>query len=112
MSVIGTNSAALRAQRAIEAATKAQASEKLSTGKRINSAKDDAAGMAIAQTMTSQLRGMEVAKRNAADAISLTQTAEGILGEVQNSLQPRSRPKWIRPSPRSTRCCRIASSTA
>ena len=89
MSVIGTNSAALRAQRAIEAATKAQgqASEKLSTGKRINSAKDDAAGMAIAQTMTSQLRGMEVAKRNAADAISLTQTAEGILGEVQNSLQ-------------------------
>jgi flagellin len=43
--------------------------------------------MAIAQTMTSQLRGMEVAKRNAADAISLTQTAEGILGEVQNSLQ-------------------------
>jgi len=89
MSVIGTNSAALRAQRAIEAATKAQgqASEKLSTGKRINSAKDDAAGMAIAQTMTSQLRGMEVAKRNAADAISLTQTAEGVLGEVQNSLQ-------------------------
>ncbi|HUD93296.1 flagellin [Sphingobium sp.] len=89
MSVIGTNSAALRAQRAIETAGKAQAeaAQRLSTGKRINSAKDDAAGLAIASSMTSQIRGLEVGKRNAADAISLTQTAEGVLGEVENSLQ-------------------------
>jgi flagellin len=89
MSVIGTNSAALRAQRAIEAATKAQsqAAERLSTGKRINSAKDDAAGLAISSTLTSQITGLQAGKRNAADGISLLQTAEGIMGEVQNTLQ-------------------------
>ncbi|MFC3442712.1 flagellin [Sphingobium rhizovicinum] len=89
MSVIGTNSPALRAQRAAEAASKAQAqaAERLSTGKRINSAKDDAAGLAIASSMTSQLRGLETAKRNIADGISLVQTADGFLAEISNSLQ-------------------------
>lgn len=89
MSVIGTNSAALRAQRAIEAASKAQsqAAERLSTGKRINSAKDDAAGLAISSTLSSQITGLQAGRRNAADGISLLQTAEGIMGEVQNTLQ-------------------------
>ncbi|WP_298397810.1 flagellin [Sphingobium sp.] len=89
MSVIGTNSPALRAQRAAEAASKAQAqaAERLSTGKRINSAKDDAAGLAIASSMTSQLRGLETAKRNIADGISLVQTADSFLADISNSLQ-------------------------
>lgn len=89
MSIIGTNSPALRAQRAIEAASKAQAqaAERLSTGKRINSATDDAAGLAITSAMTSQLRGLETAKRNIADGISLIQTADGFLDEVSSSLQ-------------------------
>ena len=59
----------------------------MSSGKRINSAKDDAAGLAIAQRMTSQVRGMNVASRNANDAISLAQTAEGALGKIGESLQ-------------------------
>ncbi|EQA97162.1 flagellin [Sphingobium sp. HDIP04] len=63
------------------------AMERLSTGKRINSAKDDAAGLAIASTMTSQIRGMTQGIRNANDGISLAQTAEGALGEVGNMLQ-------------------------
>lgn len=89
MTVIGTNSAALRAQRAIESANTAlgQASERLSTGKRINSAKDDAAGLAIVTGMTSQIRGMEVGQRNALDGISLAQTAESTLAQVEASLQ-------------------------
>jgi flagellin len=61
--------------------------ERLSTGKRINSAKDDAAGLAIASTMTGSIRGMNQAIRNANDGISLAQTAEGALGEVTNMLQ-------------------------
>lgn len=89
MTVIGTNSAAMRAQRATEAAAKtsAQAMERLSTGKRINSAKDDAAGMAISTVMTSKLKGLEAGIRNAQDGISLAQSAEGLLGEVGNALQ-------------------------
>tara|TARA_A100001391_G_scaffold7621_8_gene5005 strand:+ start:22909 stop:23667 length:759 start_codon:yes stop_codon:yes gene_type:complete len=63
------------------------AMERLSTGKRINSAKDDAAGLAIATTMTSQVRGMSQGIRNANDGISLAQTAEGGLNEVTNMLQ-------------------------
>jgi flagellin len=63
------------------------AMERLSSGKRINSAKDDAAGLAIASSMTSSIRGMSVAIRNANDGISLAQTAEGSLGEVTNMLQ-------------------------
>lgn len=89
MTVIGTNSSALRASNASAAAGKAlsTAMERLSTGKRINSAKDDAAGLAIASTMTSQIRGMTQGIRNANDGISLAQTAEGALGEVSNMLQ-------------------------
>ncbi|MBF5066840.1 flagellin FliC, partial [Salmonella enterica subsp. enterica serovar Istanbul] len=63
------------------------AMERVSTGKRINSAKDDAAGLAIASTMTASIRGMTQAVRNANDGISLAQTAEGALNEVTNMLQ-------------------------
>ena len=89
MTVINTNTAALRAQNGSRIANQAlqTAMERLSTGKRINSAKDDAAGLAIASTMTSQIRGMNQAIRNANDGISLAQTAEGALGEVTNMLQ-------------------------
>src|SRR5690606_3330044 len=89
MSVINTNISALKAANASTQANKAlgTAMERLSTGKRINSAKDDAAGLAIASKMTSQVRGMNQAIRNANDGISLAQTAEGALNEVTNMLQ-------------------------
>lgn len=89
MTVIGTNTAAMRAGNASNAASKllGSAMERLSTGKRINSAKDDAAGLAIASTMTASIRGMNQAIRNANDGISLAQTAEGALDEVANMLQ-------------------------
>ena len=89
MTVISTNSAALRAQNGSRMATASlqTAMERLSTGKRINSAKDDAAGLAIASTMTASIRGMGQAIRNANDGISWAQTAEGALGEVTNMLQ-------------------------
>ena len=89
MSVINTNISALRASNASTAAEKlsANAMERLSSGKRINSAKDDAAGLAIATSMTSQVRGMNQAIRNSNDGIALAQTAEGALGEVTNMLQ-------------------------
>src|SRR5690606_16549547 len=61
--------------------------EQLSSGKRINSAADDAAGLSIATRMASQISGMDVAKRNANDGISMLQTAEGALGSVSNILQ-------------------------
>ncbi|MGC6330156.1 flagellin N-terminal helical domain-containing protein [Rhizorhabdus sp. FW153] len=89
MTVINTNISSLRAQNAGRMAAQMQATamERLSSGKRINSAKDDAAGLAIASSMTSSIRGMGVAIRNANDGISLAQTAEGALGEVNNMLQ-------------------------
>ena len=89
MSVINTNISAIKASNASNAANKAlgTAMERLSSGKRINSAKDDAAGLAIATTMTSQVRGMSQGIRNANDGISLAQTAEGALSEVSNMLQ-------------------------
>lgn len=89
MTVIGTNIASLRAANASKLASSSlqTAMERLSTGKRINSAKDDAAGLAIASRMTSQVKSMAVAVRNANDGISLAQTAEGALGEVTNMLQ-------------------------
>ena len=89
MTVIGTNTAALRSANASSMASKSlqTAMERLSTGKRINSAKDDAAGLAIASTMTSQIKGMTQGIRNANDGISMAQTAEGALGEVSNMLQ-------------------------
>lgn len=89
MSVINTNIGAMKASSASTQANKmlGVAMERLSTGKRINSAKDDAAGMAIATTMTAQVRGMTQGIRNGNDGISLAQTAEGALGEVTNMLQ-------------------------
>ena len=89
MSVVNTNISSLRAQNSSRMADKltATAMERLSSGKRINSAKDDAAGLAISQSMTASVRGMTVAIRNANDGISLAQTAEGALGEVGNMLQ-------------------------
>jgi flagellin len=89
MAVINTNVGALKAANASNQAGKAlgTAMERLSTGKRINSAKDDAAGLAIATTMTSQIRGMSQAIRNSNDGIGLAQTADGALSEVTNMLQ-------------------------
>ena len=89
MTVIASNTSALRASNASTMATKSlsTAMERLSTGKRINSAKDDAAGLAIASSMTAQIKGMNQGIRNANDGISLAQTAEGALEEVSNMLQ-------------------------
>ena len=89
MNVINTNISALKASNASTQAGKAlgTAMERLSTGKRINSAKDDAAGLAIATSMTSQVRGMNQGIRNANDGLSMAQTAEGALSEVTNMLQ-------------------------
>ena len=89
MTVIGSNIAALRASNASTLASSqlSTSMERLSTGKRINSAKDDAAGLAIAATMTAQVRGMNQGIRNANDGISMAQTAEGALNEVTNMLQ-------------------------
>ncbi|MGK2912613.1 MAG: flagellin [Sphingobium sp.] len=89
MTVIGTNVSALRAANASSKADAGlqQALERLSTGKRINSAKDDAAGLAISSKMTADIRGLAQASRNAQDGISLTQTAEGALGEISNIVQ-------------------------
>lgn len=89
MSVINTNSLALNAQNNLRKSQGAlgTAIERLSSGMRINSAKDDAAGQAIANRMTAQVRGMTQAARNANDGISLAQTAEGNLNEINNNLQ-------------------------
>ncbi len=89
MAVINTNISAIKAANASNTANKmlGTAMERLSTGKRIASAKDDAAGLAIATSMTSQVRGMNQAIRNSNDGISLAQTAEGSLNEVTNMLQ-------------------------
>ena len=89
MNVINTNTSALRATNSAVAAGKmlGTAMERLSSGKRINSAADDAAGLAISNSMTSQIRGMQQGIRNANDGISLAQTAEGALNEVTNMLQ-------------------------
>lgn len=89
MNVINTNIGAMKAANSATQAGKAlgTAMERLSTGKRINSAKDDAAGLAIATSMTSQVRGMSQGIRNANDGISMAQTAEGALNEVTNMLQ-------------------------
>ncbi len=89
MTVIGTNIASIRAANASRSANMElqTAMERLSTGKRINSAKDDAAGLAIASTMQASIRGMNQAVRNSNDGISYAQTAEGALGEISNMLQ-------------------------
>ena len=89
MTVINSNISALRAQSSMTTNAKSlsTAMERLSTGTRINSAADDAAGLAISTRMTSDIRGLAVAIRNANDGISLAQTAEGAIGEVTNILQ-------------------------
>ncbi|WP_375393537.1 flagellin [uncultured Sphingomonas sp.] len=89
MTVIATNTNALRASTAsMNANNLLSASiERLSTGKRINSAKDDAAGLAISTSMQAQINGMNQGIRNANDGISMAQTAEGALDEVTNNLQ-------------------------
>jgi flagellin len=89
MSVINTNINALAAQGSLSNVNKkmSMSMERLSTGQRINSAKDDAAGLAITNRMTSQIRGYAVAIRNSNDGISMTQTAEGALGQIGDILQ-------------------------
>ncbi len=89
MTVINTNTAALTAQFHLSQVNKEmeQAMERLSSGQRINSASDDAAGLAIASKMDAQIRGLTTAIRNANDGISLANTAEGAMEEVENMLQ-------------------------
>ncbi|MGA0611572.1 flagellin [Caldimonas sp. KR1-144] len=86
---INTNIVSLNAQRNLNGSQSALsvAMQRLSSGLRVNSAKDDAAGLAIAERMNSQVRGMNVAIRNANDGISLAQTAEGALGKIGDMLQ-------------------------
>jgi len=87
--IINTNIASLNAQRNLNASQNSLAVslQRLSSGLRINSAKDDAAGLAISDRFTAQIKGLNQAARNANDGISLAQTAEGALGEVTNNLQ-------------------------
>jgi len=89
MSVINTNVSAMYSQNAMKTNARAQstAMEQLSTGSRVNSAKDDAAGLAIGQNMTSQIRGLNMAVRNLNDGINMMQTAEGAMVEQSNMLQ-------------------------
>src|SRR5688572_10092438 len=87
--IINTNIASLNAQRNLNASQNSLATslQRLSSGLRINSAKDDAAGLAISDRFTTQIRGLNQAARNANDGISLSQTAEGALGELAANLQ-------------------------
>jgi len=89
MPAINTNVAALFAQQSLKVNERNQsnAMRQLSTGSRINTASDDAAGMAIGQNMTSQVKGLNQAVRNVNDGINMMQTAEGALGETSNMLQ-------------------------
>ncbi len=89
MSSINTNVNSLTAQRFLAGSANSLSTSmaRLSSGLRVNSAKDDAAGLAIAERMNAQSKGMNVAIRNANDAISLAQTAEGALGAISNNLQ-------------------------
>ncbi len=86
---INTNISSLNAQRNLNASQSSLATsmQRLSSGLRVNSAKDDAAGLAIAERMNTQVRGLNVAARNANDGISLAQTAEGALGKIGDMLQ-------------------------
>src|SRR6187402_197430 len=86
---INTNIASLNAQRnlSMSQSSLATSMQRLSSGLRLNSAKDDAAGLAISERMNTQVRGLNVAARNANDGISLSQTAEGALGKIGENLQ-------------------------
>jgi flagellin len=87
--IINTNIASINAQRNLDKSQSAnqQALQRLSSGLRINSAKDDAAGLSISTRFTSQIKGLNVAVRNAGDGIALAQTAEGALGSINDNLQ-------------------------
>ncbi len=87
--VINTNIMSLNAQRNLNTSQSAMknALTRLSSGLRINSAKDDAAGLAISERFTAQIRGLNQASRNAADAVSLAQTGEGVLAEITTNMQ-------------------------
>jgi flagellin len=87
--IINSNVPSLNAQRNLNRSQGdlAQSLQRLSSGLRINSAKDDAAGMAISERMTTQIRGLDQARRNANDGISLAQTAEGALQSSSDILQ-------------------------
>ena len=89
MSVINTNVNSLNAQNALSVNRRIMTStmDQLSTGRRVTSSKDDAAGVAVINTMTSQIRGLNQAVRNANDGISLLQTADGAMIEQTNMLQ-------------------------
>lgn len=89
MSIINTNMSSLVSQKNLSHSRNAlgTAMERLSSGMRINSAKDDAAGQAIANRMNSQIKGMAQAQRNANDGISMIQTTEGALNQINNNLQ-------------------------
>src|SRR6476660_8025727 len=89
MSIINTNVMSLNSQRnlATNSASLATSLQRLSSGLRINSAKDDAAGLAISERFSTQINGLNQAVRNANDGISLAQTGEGALAEVTNNLQ-------------------------
>ena len=86
---INTNQSALNAQRKLTSSSNAlgRSFERLSSGLRINGARDDAAGLSITNRMTAQIRGLNMAVRNSNDGISLAQTAEGALNETTNILQ-------------------------
>jgi len=86
---VNTNVVALNAQRNLSASQSSlsQSMQRLSSGLRVNSARDDAAGLAIAERMNAQIKGMNVAVRNANDGISMAQTAEGALGKIGDNLQ-------------------------
>ena len=88
-SIINTNINSITAQRnlAMTQTSLATSMQRLSSGLRINSAKDDAAGLAISERFTTQIRGLNQASRNANDGISLAQTAEGALAEITSNLQ-------------------------
>ncbi|MDN0075835.1 flagellin [Crenobacter sp. SG2303] len=86
---VNTNISSLNAQRNLNTSESALATslQRLSSGMRVNSAKDDAAGLAIASGMSAQIRGSNQAMRNANDAISMAQTAEGVLGQIESNVQ-------------------------
>jgi flagellin len=87
--IVNSNIASLNAQRNLNQSNSALATslQRLSSGLRVNSAKDDAAGLAVAEGITSQVRGNQQGVRNAYDGISMAQTAEGALGQITNNLQ-------------------------
>lgn len=87
--IVNTNVSSLTAQRNLSSSGSALATslQRLSSGLRVNSAKDDAAGLAIASGMTAQIRGSNQSIRNANDAISMAQTAEGVLGQIETNVQ-------------------------